>query len=108
MQLLSPAHFVFVLWLLTAAAPAATVLINGAMLPAHAARAETEASVNPRCSGEEPVADHRAVSCRAATQAPAVAVSSVRTIGRATAAVESATDASVLHTAVQRRRPRGI
>jgi len=99
MQFLSPAHLVFVLWLLAAAAPVATVLINGSMVPLVGTnvRAEEVASFV-----ESKVQESRVQSRPRASIAHGGEDVGPLGFGLWTSPVSS----SVLHTELQRHRPR--
>jgi hypothetical protein len=100
MQFVSPAQIVFVLWLLTAAAPAATVLINGVMLPVSSA---TEQRLEVIVSKVQ-----QPSRSQVRKQQPSVPLSrgaedsALWTVGSWSEPITS----SILHTAVQRHRPR--
>ena len=90
---LSPVHLMLVLWLFAAAVPAATVLMNGSLAPFGSARIEEKAQAHAESRAtvatrsRTPASSHRALPACEATAAQ------IATLG-------------VLHTAVQRHRPR--
>ncbi len=98
MQFISPAQIVFVLWLLTAAAPAATVLINGALLPVNSVTEQRFEVVVAKVqqparseAGKQPI-----------VPLPRLEDSDLWTVGSWSEPITS----SILHTDVQRHRPR--
>lgn len=100
MQLLSPAHLVFVLWLLAAAAPVATVLINGAMVPLTGTNVRIETTAVVEAKTEEAKVQNR----------PRVSIARHEdTFGAWTAEVPApGISSSLLHTELQRHRPRVV
>jgi hypothetical protein len=112
MQFLSPAQLVLVLWLLAAAAPAATVLMNGSMLPLTFYGTEETAQPAPTAGKSEasPVKSAQRVAVLAevwtrsvGTDLQAESVSGKLPQGQI---AHPASVSSVLHTGVQRHRPK--
>ncbi|MEQ1859934.1 MAG: hypothetical protein ABMA13_08360 [Chthoniobacteraceae bacterium] len=99
--MLSPAQFVIVLWLLTAAAPAATALLHGAMLPMGPVSAQSRECPRP---SRDPVAEQEIVAEPARAESPGHVASAELCF--APEGVVAGLDASVLHTGVQRHRPK--
>lgn len=107
MQFLSPVSLVFVLWLFATAVPAATVLLNGSVMPLSIARID-EGPCRPATVIEERTEEAQEQK----RTAKKVAVHRPILLERAPAgllAVEGNTRAitpSLLHTALQRHRPK--
>jgi hypothetical protein len=103
MPILSTAQLMLVLWLLVAAAPMATVLLNGSVA-VFAAESASARSVRTETAEREdtPVIAEADTPARAER----VALEDARPVGFLARTAEAMPAASVLHTAVQRHRPR--
>ena len=104
MQFLSPIPLVFVLWLFATAVPAATVLLNGSMVPLSMVRADEEycrpaAAPDDRSDAVQGRTVIRTVGCLPifAEREPA----GLPVVGEIRAVTPS-----LLHTALQRHRPK--
>jgi len=103
MPILSTAQLMLVLWLLVAAAPMATVLLNGSVAVFAAESASTRAVRTETAERENTPIDAEA-DAPARTAIPFLAdLRPVEVFARTAQAMPAA---SVLHTAVQRHRPR--
>ena len=107
MQFLSPTQLILVLWLLATVAPAATVLLNGSMVPLPALALETSLS---HFTGMDRTVKRSTAPVQVAARQRRVAPFSKAKVAvqlsTGTVEVAPAPAVSVVETAVQRRRPK--